>query len=59
MNNQLIEMVATQTLVEYGIRMTSDELKMIVNEKMSYEIPAKRWSQVVAKISEVSGMIDA
>jgi hypothetical protein len=58
MNNQLIKMVTTQTLVEYGIRMTSDELKMLVNEKMNYEIPENRWNQVVAEIRETSGMID-
>lgn len=56
-NNQFIKMVATQTLVEFGIRMTSDELKMFVSEKMNYEIPDNRWNQVVKEISEVSGMI--
>jgi uncharacterized protein YpuA (DUF1002 family) len=59
MNNQLIKMVVTQTLVEYGIRMTSDELKMLVDEKMNYKIPQNRWNQVVEEISEVSGMIDS
>jgi len=57
MKNQLIKMIATQTLVEYGIRMSSDELKMLVNEKMNYEIPQNRWNQVVQEISEVSGMV--
>ena len=57
MKNQLIKMIATQTLVEYGIMMSSDELKMLVNEKMNYEIPQNRWNQVVQEISEVSGMV--
>jgi len=37
--------------------MSSDELKMLVNEKMNYEIPQNRWNQVVQEISEVSGMV--
>lgn len=57
MKNQLVKMVATQTLVEYGIRMSSDELKMLVDEKMNYEVPQNRWNQVIKEISEVSGMI--
>lgn len=57
MNNQIIKMIATHTLVEYGIRMTSEELKMLVSEKMNYQIPENRWNQVVQEISKVSGMI--
>ena len=51
------KLVISQILQEYGIRMESSVLKMLVEEKMRYEIPDKRWAEIVQEISLVSGMI--
>ena len=55
--NQLPKLVATQILTEYGIRMEANTLKILVEERMNYEIPTERWNQVIQEIKEASGMI--
>lgn len=55
--NMLPKMIASQILMEYGVRLDSQVLKMLVEERMRYEIPEQRWNEIVEEISQVSGMV--
>lgn len=55
--NILPKLVISQIFIEYGIRIPNSTLKMLVEDRMNTQIPAKRWNEIVNEVSQVSGMI--
>jgi len=57
MSNIVPKLIISQIFMEYRVRLESSVLKMLVEERMKYEIPMERWNKIVEEVSEVSGMI--
>jgi hypothetical protein len=57
-DDEFTKLIAIHVLTEYGIRITSDELKMLIKGRVRFEIPTIRWKRIMSEISSVSGMIE-
>lgn len=58
MTKLVLRSVIAQILLEYKIRMTSEELKILVEERMRREVPMDIWNNIIKEITQDTGMID-